>query len=239
MSTGYLCYHHHNDQSRQAVGRCSKCGKALCQECVETFKSRKNEVLCGDCKKAEIQETYALMELRKKEIRKELIFILIGFIIGILGVIILSKVWEPEAMVLIIWAPFVVASFGTFHKFKEKHSINFLFTIIMFFIFVLISPIMFIVRICKRQGHIKRIKRYQVVLENAFASCNNYMKNAEAQKGENYYMLLQEEKEKAQQLQDAAEQNQNRITDLQQQLETAKQSATDNDKVEEMRLQLA
>ena len=238
MSTGYLCYHHHNDASRQAVGRCSKCGKALCQECVDTFRSSKNEILCGDCKKEELSRTYALMSLRKSEIRKELIFILIGFIIGLLAVIILASAYATELLVLIIWAPYVVASFGTFRKFKNEHSFHFIISLIMFVVFVLISPIMFIVRIVKRIKHIKQIKRYQIVLDNAFSSCNNYIRIAEAQKGENYYLLLQEQKARAQQLQNVASQNENRIADLQQQLATAKKSAADNDAMEKIRLQL-
>ncbi len=239
MTNGYLCYHHHNDQGRQAVARCSKCGKALCQECAETFKSSKNgAVLCGDCRKDEVKETYVLLQKTKGIVKKELIFIFVGLVLGIVATIILANAVDPNLGVLGIWLPFVGASFGTFHKFKGKHSPNILITIIMFLVFVVISPIVFIVRIARRTKHIKQLKGYQVSLERLFSAYNGYLEEAAEQTGENYYMQLQEQKEKAQQLQKAAEQSRLAVAQKQQELEEAKKNNVSSDVLAAIQKQL-
>ena len=134
MANGFVCYHHHNDLSRQAVARCSKCGKALCQECAETFKSRTGAILCGDCKKSEVQETYALLQLKKGAIRKEFILILVGLVLGIAATIVLANA-DPSFGMFGIWLPFVGASFGTAKKFIGEHSLGVLTAIIMSLVF--------------------------------------------------------------------------------------------------------
>ncbi|MBD5101020.1 MAG: hypothetical protein HDT29_07250 [Clostridiales bacterium] len=177
------CYHHHNCEDRPAVAHCSKCGKGLCRECVDNLKSKTGEILCVDCLNEENVTDAAWAEVVKGDIKKEMITILVGFIIGLAIEIFLlvmsqtakSETWDGLLMISwFLFLPTLLASLKTIvtraHLFRQKISYRFDSLIIklicysisvtFFFILCFVSPIMFVWRLVKRAKDVKLFKEY-------------------------------------------------------------------------------
>lgn len=82
----YICYHHANRTDRGAVTSCSRCGKGLCAECADKFRSSNSgRTLCVDCYNAELAQLQARAEvLSKKNSKSYKIKIAIAVVLGIL-----------------------------------------------------------------------------------------------------------------------------------------------------------
>lgn len=181
MAQTMRCYYHNNCEDRPAVARCSKCGKGLCRECADNFRSEKNDkILCIDCRNEEIAKDAVWAEAKKNEIRKEMIFIIVGFFLGLaieifLGIM-AATVGEGWLVLfvfaLIFFLPTLLASFKTIFRqvFKIdfyggliltilKHALRFVF----FALLCVTSPITFIWRLVKRGKDIKNLKRFKVL----------------------------------------------------------------------------
>ena len=69
------CYYH---SDREAAGRCVRCGRALCQDCIPTY----GDVLCGNCiSEIETARQQAEEEQLKRDLTKFWIATGIGFIV--------------------------------------------------------------------------------------------------------------------------------------------------------------
>ena len=82
-SAGACCHHHKTDQ---AVTTCARCGKYMCQDCVETYGVSIGEYagqpLCYDCTVEMVSNNIAELEKNKKTIKTMFIATGIGMIIG-------------------------------------------------------------------------------------------------------------------------------------------------------------
>lgn len=57
------CYEH---SERKVVATCAKCGKFMCRECAEKYKSK----LCESCEKERISEENAKIEQQKAQVKR-------------------------------------------------------------------------------------------------------------------------------------------------------------------------
>ncbi len=179
---GFLgCYHHSQCFDRSAVSNCSKCGKGMCVECTDTLRSpNSGQILCVDCLNAELNgmenRALGIREQRKKE----LIYMVVGGVIGlILGLILMSLIGPLALIIPFAFASFVTiwrASFGTF---------GFLFGLIVFVVLMVISPIMLLVRVISRIKERKQMLEIALYLENAKETNNKYLKYARNMKSGN------------------------------------------------------
>ena len=83
------CYHHPDDQ---AVARCSKCGKYLCSDCVDSYGvaigDYAGQALCYDCTAELVAQNVADLNQNKSKIRFQFILSIVGMSIGfILGIV--------------------------------------------------------------------------------------------------------------------------------------------------------
>ena len=167
------CYHHSNCEDRPAVARCSKCGKGLCRECADNLKSEETgKILCVDCLNEEMAEDVVWAESRKNAVKKEMIFIIIGFVMGLAIEIFLfakstndngkyAELWFMLWMLsLVFFLPTLLASFRTIIKKVKNTTYSVILRIILFIILCVVSPIIFIWRIVKRAKDIKRLKMF-------------------------------------------------------------------------------
>lgn len=167
MASGFACYHHCNDLDRPAVAPCSKCGKSLCVECTDLFRSKKTgNILCIECLNKEIKGNEnrfaAIAERRKQEMNK----MIAGAVVGAIAAIVLL-IAAGGIGVLGLWLPFLFASFGLIWE-KSFGSKGWLIGAIVFVVMAAISPIMFVVRLKSRADQRK-------VLAEAIAH-NQYMR---------------------------------------------------------------
>lgn len=84
-----VCYHHFNLLDRPAVANCNACGKSLCQECADKFRSRKTgKALCVDCFNYQLrQESAKFATYAKEHKKKSTIMIICGSIFGALPIL--------------------------------------------------------------------------------------------------------------------------------------------------------
>lgn len=193
MENGTLrCYHHCNCSDRPAVATCSNCGKGLCVECADKLRSKTTgKILCVDCLNAELQENAAIARAAKHMVTKEIIFILLGLIVGIIGFVFIFKFVNDNIVKIIsLWLPFGLASLWTILRFiAEREWDHFFPKLILFIILVAVSPLMFLWRVIRRIIDIASMKRFakaQIVLQNAnneyfelARSMNNKLDDAE------------------------------------------------------------
>lgn len=149
------CYHHCNCDDHPAVVTCSKCGKGLCRECADNLRSEDTgKILCVDCLNEEVLDEAAWGFMIKRSLKKELITMIVGFIIGIIALIVLFAINEGLFFIAFIFCfPTLLASLGTIVKLT--FNCHWLFWLPVFLILCVVSPIMFIVRVVK---HVKRMK---------------------------------------------------------------------------------
>ncbi|MDE7182407.1 MAG: hypothetical protein K2O41_05175 [Clostridia bacterium] len=167
------CYHHSNCVDRAAVARCTRCGKGLCRECADKLRSEDTgDILCVDCLNAEMAADANWAMQKKASVKKEIILIVAGFIIGLLieiTLIALSISTENGIyMILCIFSlflffPTLLASLGLIIRTTRNMFENFLLRIIFFLILCVASPIMFIVRIVRKARQIKILKRFAAI----------------------------------------------------------------------------
>lgn len=157
MATGFACYHHCNDHDRAAVSTCSKCGKALCAECTDLFRSRKTgQILCVECLNNEIAANERLAASIMERDRKQIIGMIVGLVVGFILAIIMAASAPEIGFLGFIYFPFLIASFGTIWMYSFG-SFGFVFGLIAFIGMMLISPIMFVIRIVKRVKERKQL----------------------------------------------------------------------------------
>ncbi|MDE5618626.1 MAG: hypothetical protein K2I79_03980 [Clostridia bacterium] len=171
-NSGYiLCHHHSNCHDRPAVAQCSKCGKGLCVECADKLKSADGKVVCVDCLNQELAENAAVANLAKNSIKRELILIVVGFIIGLIAFIFLAQ----TGFAIIAWIlPTTLASLGTIIKLLRYWSVGIILKILFFIILIVVSPIMFIWRIVSRLKDISVMKKYAQYQKDLSESNNQY-----------------------------------------------------------------
>jgi large-conductance mechanosensitive channel len=84
MASG-KCYHH---SSQDAVSQCRGCGKGICKDCYDIYGVTSEEyagkALCFDCTSQLVESNVAEVGKLKAQTKKELIFIGIGMIIGVI-----------------------------------------------------------------------------------------------------------------------------------------------------------
>ncbi|MDE5756789.1 MAG: hypothetical protein K2I23_06845 [Clostridia bacterium] len=176
------CYHHSNCEDRPAVSFCSKCGKGLCRQCTDNLRSEDTgKILCVDCLNDEMVADVNWAMRKKNEIRKEMIFIIVGFIIGLAAEIFFgvmssrSDTWMILFVFsLVFFLPTLFASFRTIISKVGDIFDSLILRIIFFFILCVISPIMFIWRLVKRAKDIKRLKRFAVLQTMKYEANQKY-----------------------------------------------------------------
>lgn len=188
---GLRCYHHSNCEDHPAVATCSKCGKGLCRECADNLRSEETgKILCVDCLNAELNEEVAWGLRIRNTLRRELITIIVGFIIGLIVQIVLGSLSKNDTsggtitalfyLSLILCLPTLFASFGTIWR-TTQYAIWWILKIPFFIILCLVSPIMFIVRIVKHAKRMKLAKNYAVfqirkqIANDEYAECARQM----------------------------------------------------------------
>lgn len=80
---GPVCYHHPDEP---AAGQCARCGKYICQDCVDAYTVTSgeyaNRCLCYDCCQTLVSENVAELKKQKYKITALFIATIIGMIIG-------------------------------------------------------------------------------------------------------------------------------------------------------------
>lgn len=78
-----VCFHH---PSEPAAGRCARCGKYICKDCVEAYGVSAGEYagkcLCFDCCQELVAQNVEELKRNKKVIRNQFILQIIGMVIG-------------------------------------------------------------------------------------------------------------------------------------------------------------
>ena len=145
---GYGCYHH---PSRQAVAKCARCGKGVCEDCHDSYGAGDGNTLCFDCTEAMVEEHVAEIWAFRQKVKKERIFMIIGMVIGacffieagVVGVVLGAGIGGS------LWT--IIKTIGSVF-FKEEQG-----TVIAVMMFTIIfSPIITIVRFFKRFNQIKQ-----------------------------------------------------------------------------------
>ncbi len=173
------CYHHCNCEDRPAVAKCTRCGKGLCRDCADKLRSEETgDILCVDCLNAEMAADVNWAMQRKKEIKKEIIFIIVGFILGTAIEIVLLSLGYMALFFLsfILFFPTLLASFGTIIKTVRARCFGIILSVLFFLILCVASPIMFIVRIVRKVKQIKIMKRFAVVQAMKYEANEQYAK---------------------------------------------------------------
>lgn len=76
------CYYH---QEKPAAAQCGKCGKGLCQECVDKSEyTWDNKAVCRDCNKAIMDELLAQSQKEKTMLIIKSVIILVFLILGLI-----------------------------------------------------------------------------------------------------------------------------------------------------------
>ena len=182
MASGFACYHHCNDLDRPAVSPCSKCGKSLCVECTDLFRSKKTgNILCIECLNKEIKGNENRFAAISARLKSEMNKMIVGLVVGIIAAIILLVALEGAAKILGIWMPFLFASFGLIWE-KSFGSCGWLIGAIVFVVLVLVSPIMFIVRLKSRSDRRKSLAYMIQVNMRAREMNNQFLEKARKKK---------------------------------------------------------
>lgn len=190
------CYHHSNCEDHPAVATCSKCGKGLCRECADNLRSEETgKPLCVDCLNAELEEE-SMWGLRiRQDLKKELIRMIVGLVVGlVIGsffYLLLSNdinygqffpTQESKSLFALysfLFFPTLCASFGTIWGLTR--NVSWLFKIPVFLILIVVSPVMFIVRIIRHAKRMKLAKDYAIwqirkqVANEEYAECAREM----------------------------------------------------------------
>ena len=167
MALYMRCYHHSNCEDRPAVAKCSKCGNALCKECADKLRSEDTgNILCVDCLNEEMLADVAWADAQNSRLKREMITMIVGFIIGLVAEIVLFSVGLKNDTVMIVFflsfmlfLPTLLASFGTIWNAAGFFDF-FIFRIIAFLVLCVVSPIMFIVRLVRRAKKRKLMKQF-------------------------------------------------------------------------------
>ena len=210
MANGFLCYFHHNDAGSQAVATCSKCGKHLCAECAKTFKID-NGSLCPECQKVAIRQAERNNEQAKKTVYRELIFMAVGFIIGLI-IRFTNDFGQSVGLssgfitAFSFWIPFACASFVSIIKMSFRGRASIFLKIGKLIGYFLISPGILVYRIVVRVRHLKELQESKAKLASAERACDAYIEVAEKKTGANYYFKFKEASEQALRAQQEADQ---------------------------------
>ena len=106
-SNGNSCYYHQNEQ---AVAKCAKCGKPICQDCYDTYQVTSGEyagkALCYDCCQEIVAENVKELKKQRRTIIFNYIFTALGMALGgIIGGSIVSSstthTFDPTLIVLL------------------------------------------------------------------------------------------------------------------------------------------
>lgn len=178
MATGYACYHHSNDHDRAAVANCSKCGKALCTECTDLFRSnRTGKILCIECLNGEIANNENLCARAAARAKKEITSMIVGAVLGLIVAIILAASVPGAGLIAFLIVPFLFASFGLIWTYSFG-SFGLVIGLIAFIVMAAISPIMFIIRVVKRVKNRKILAQAIIFNQEARAANNEFLKYA-------------------------------------------------------------
>lgn len=183
MASYMRCYHHSNCEDRPAVAKCTKCGKGLCRECADKLRSESTgNMLCVDCLNDEMAADVAWADLQNSRLKREMITMIIGFVIGLVAEIVLFAVGTKNETVMMLFfisfmlfLPTLLASFGTIWRAAGFFEF-FVFKIIAFLVLCVASPIMFIIRLVKRAKRRKIMKRYAELQSMKYYANEEYKK---------------------------------------------------------------
>lgn len=163
-------------ESRPAVYECDNCGQPICQSCYNTFELPNGAHVCSNCAKEAIREEIAEVDSLKSMVKREFVFIILGFIVG-LGVGIYALInllggdWTGLAVAIMIFAPFVFGSLLTIiKKIKNQYmeerdtsgsdvstGSNIATLLMLIVINILLAPIITIVRFIQRIGDMRQL----------------------------------------------------------------------------------
>ena len=111
---GPVCHFHPNEQ---AVTRCAKCGKYICQDCAENYNvdggEYKGQPLCYDCCNELVSDNVRTLKKQQAKIIINYIFTFIGMIFGLMVGLSINKAAAMPWYVILIFA-FVGGTLWTF-----------------------------------------------------------------------------------------------------------------------------
>ena len=137
------CYNH---PDRDAVSTCTVCGRGLCKECTDLYEP----VMCEKCRlesvEKEQQETKALIQRKKKDLRSDIIFSFISLVIGFFIAWGVSRFFDgPLDYQLYNWYYLFVFTLPFALRVRRSLIVaGCIMPIIVFFIACAISPICFL-----------------------------------------------------------------------------------------------
>ena len=177
---GFVCYHHCNDMDRPVVSTCYKCGKALCAQCTDIFRSRATgNIVCVECLNNEIATNEVRMANASERLKSEIFRMVLGSGVGFFVALIASSA-VPELGLFAFWIfPFLFGSFGLIFQ-TSFGSHGFLGGAILFVAMALVSPIMFVWRIYKRVEERKSLAEGIAFNQSARAGYMKYLQTARA-----------------------------------------------------------
>jgi hypothetical protein len=172
------CYHH---PSQQAVTHCRGCGKAICEDCFQTYGvsdgEYEGEALCYDCTCALVAENVTYFEHFKKRVKRSrvtmIVFAIIGLIMGFgsgiewgVGEAFLyggfgAAIGASLGTILgDVWLSFKVAvSMGWADKSMSSFGWGLVFGGVRALFMMFVSPIIAIYQFVKRTNQIKRAEK--------------------------------------------------------------------------------
>lgn len=182
MASGAVCYHHRNRLDVPAVGSCSVCGKGLCKECFDKFKSPSTgKAVCIDCLNYELRQSASKVSGIATKLKKEKRRMIIGAIIGgalpgaLLLVSLIGLLFSGDfetfftSLLCTVYFGSIGGSFFTLIKWAWKagdldiFDLGFLIKgairIVAFFGLIAAAPVVFIIRI------ISKIKKDKEMIE--------------------------------------------------------------------------
>ena len=148
---GRSCHFHQNEH---AVAKCVKCGKPICQDCVDTYQVNDEEYdgkpLCYDCWKAMVSKNVRRLKWQRVKIIFMYIFTILGMLFGgIIGGGMISAdvnnpgpVWVPIITTLVggcLWTFIVKAAKAFWHAIKNLFEGEWIFGIIEFVVEIAIA----------------------------------------------------------------------------------------------------
>ena len=196
-----VCYHHSNMLDRPAVANCNACGKSLCQECADRFRSRKTgKSLCVDCYNAQLRKDAQTFEAyAKKHKTKSTIMIVCGSIFGALPILLgvfclLGALFSFDGELLGIavacllvgvWLGAGTTSIALLTKFANRVSefgfiwpLKIVLFIVGYALGFAVSPIIFAINLTNHIKDTKRFRRFAELNEQLIRTNQEFLAKA-------------------------------------------------------------
>lgn len=205
-------------KERRAVNRCSVCGAYICERCNDVFESPdKSKHFCSRCYKLELIKSDVEFEAAKKKVGRELLRMFIGYVFGLVFIFAVIYGGEPTVtpirilgfliniyillrliiigplfIFIIIWLPFLFASFKTLFKiFKSRYAkvnwdsdyfiielVHAALIIATIPLYIVAAPFVTVYRVVKRISYIQRLRRLLNDIYPTIAYIDDHIKRA-------------------------------------------------------------